>query len=115
MLLLIVHINYNVGRAGRWTVRQRIRVRDAPPPSPLFYISHPPPLLLLGPSPLSSDSTYFICLNRPAVVVVDALASALASSASAALSIIPPTAVISVFIVAPPLPIPLSHRGGLGR
>ena len=88
--------------------------KGSPPPSPpLFYLSPPsPPLLFLGPSSLFSDSISFLGLNRPAVVVVDALASALGSSASAALFIVPPPAVIAVFIVAPPLPLPLSRRGG---
>ena len=85
---------------------------DAPPPSPIFYLSPPSPHLLLGTSSRSSDSTYFLGLNRPAVVVVDALASALASSAAAALFIVPPPAVVAVFIVTPPLPLPLSWRGG---
>ena len=75
-------------RAGGWTVRQRSRVRY--PPSPLFYLSPPSPHLLLGPSSPSADSTSFLGLNRPAAVVVDALASALASLASATLFMVPP-------------------------
>ena len=85
------------------------------PPSPLFYLSHPPPpLLFLGTPSSSSESTSFLGLNCPVVVdvpplpafvVIDDLAPALASLAAAALFISPPPAVVAFIVAPPPSPV----------